>query len=256
MANKKTTLKTQTGDNVYPNVLKENLPASTVFYGDEAAGPEGGVETPAGGGVNGLEADGEGNLTASKNLKVSGNLEINGSIINKIYKGNKNPTGEMFTTLDGFPGETIHLTQVGDSNRAAGGYPNSWYGRPVRDEGNGCLEVVYSRSKTSSRDDRWIQLKLYRHFIKITNGGSLIIINPVHTAQTRCTTPGGLTRLIPGGAIANGVIMNQDGSSSQVIAIEIRDNKPQALLAGGTTIDISSYTISDTVNEEKYFYND
>lgn len=35
MANKKMTLKTQTGDNVYPNVLKENLPASAVFYGDE-----------------------------------------------------------------------------------------------------------------------------------------------------------------------------------------------------------------------------
>lgn len=49
MANKKTTLKTQTGDNVYPNVLKENLPASTIFYGDEAAGPEGEVETPSGG---------------------------------------------------------------------------------------------------------------------------------------------------------------------------------------------------------------
>ena len=49
MANKTTTLKTQTGDNVYPNVLKENLPASAVFYGDEAAGPEGGVETPSGG---------------------------------------------------------------------------------------------------------------------------------------------------------------------------------------------------------------
>lgn len=44
MANKKTTLKTQTGDNVYPNVLKENLPAAVVFYGDEgsaSAGNEG-----------------------------------------------------------------------------------------------------------------------------------------------------------------------------------------------------------------------
>lgn len=44
MANKKTTLKTQTGDNVYPNVLKENLPAAVVFYGDEGsagAGNEG-----------------------------------------------------------------------------------------------------------------------------------------------------------------------------------------------------------------------
>ena len=211
--------------------------------------------TPTGGGVNGLEADAEGNLTASKNLKVSGNLEIDGSIINKIYKGNNNPTGEMFTTLSGYPGETVHLTQVGDSNRAAGGYPNSWYGRPVRSQDHGCLEVVYSRNKTYL-DNSWIQLKLYRHFLKITNDGSLIIINPVHTTQTRCTTPGGLTRLIPGGAIANGVIVNQDGSSSQVIAIEIRDNKPQALLAGGTAIDISSYTISDTVSEEKYFYND
>ena len=210
--------------------------------------------TPAGG-INGLESDAEGNLTASKNLKVSGNLELDGSIINKIYKGNDNPTGEMFTTLKGFPGETVHLTQVGDSNSAAGGYPNSWYGRPVRNEDHGCLEVVYSRNKTYL-DHSWIQLKLYRHFLKITNGGSLIIINPVHTTQTRCTTPGGLTRLIPGGAIANGVIMNQDGSSSQVIAIEIQNGKPQALLAGGATVDISSYTISDTVSEQQYFYND
>ena len=138
MANKKTTLKTQTGDNVYPNVLKENLPASAVFYGDEAAGPDGVVETPTGGGINGLESDAEGNLTANKNLKINGNLEIDGSIINKIYKGNDNPNGEMFTTLGRIGGETVHLTQVGDSNSAAGGYPNSWYGRPVRDEDHGC----------------------------------------------------------------------------------------------------------------------
>ena len=34
MANKKTTLKTQTGDNVYPNVLKENLPSAVAYYGE------------------------------------------------------------------------------------------------------------------------------------------------------------------------------------------------------------------------------
>ena len=48
MANKKTTLKTQTGDNVYPNVLKENLPEAVVYYGDEGsagAGNEGGGST-------------------------------------------------------------------------------------------------------------------------------------------------------------------------------------------------------------------
>ena len=35
MANKKTTLKMQTGNNIYPNAVKENLPASAVFYCDE-----------------------------------------------------------------------------------------------------------------------------------------------------------------------------------------------------------------------------
>ena len=43
MANKTATLKTQTGDNVYPNVLKGNLPASTVFYGDEGAAGANGI---------------------------------------------------------------------------------------------------------------------------------------------------------------------------------------------------------------------
>ena len=48
MANKKTTLKTQTGDNVYPNVLKENLPAAVVYYGEPGqagAGNEGSGST-------------------------------------------------------------------------------------------------------------------------------------------------------------------------------------------------------------------
>ena len=41
MANKTTTLKTQTGDNVYPNVLKENLPAAVVYYGEQGQADEG-----------------------------------------------------------------------------------------------------------------------------------------------------------------------------------------------------------------------
>lgn len=49
MANKTVVLKDSAGNNIYPNVVKENLPASAIFYGDEAAGPEGGVETPSGG---------------------------------------------------------------------------------------------------------------------------------------------------------------------------------------------------------------
>lgn len=37
MASKKTTLKDSAGNNIYPNVVNENLPASSVFYGEEGA---------------------------------------------------------------------------------------------------------------------------------------------------------------------------------------------------------------------------
>ena len=33
MANKTIVLKDSTGNSIYPNVVKENLPASAVFYG-------------------------------------------------------------------------------------------------------------------------------------------------------------------------------------------------------------------------------
>ena len=37
MANKTVVLKYSAGNSIYPNVVKENLPASVVFYGDEGA---------------------------------------------------------------------------------------------------------------------------------------------------------------------------------------------------------------------------
>ena len=51
MANKTTTLKTQTGDNVYPNVLKGNLPSAVVYYGEPGqagAGNEGSGDSTGG----------------------------------------------------------------------------------------------------------------------------------------------------------------------------------------------------------------
>lgn len=90
MANKKTTLKTQTGDNVYPNVLKENLPASTIFYGDEAAGPDGVVETPSGGeSVNNLpvvELTGETTEVSDETIKtkILANINDNKYLICKL----------------------------------------------------------------------------------------------------------------------------------------------------------------------------
>lgn len=41
MANKTVVLKDSTGNSIYPNVVKGNLPASAVFYDDEAAGANG-----------------------------------------------------------------------------------------------------------------------------------------------------------------------------------------------------------------------
>ena len=41
MANKKTTLKTRTGDNLYPNVLKKNLPSTVVYCGEPGQASEG-----------------------------------------------------------------------------------------------------------------------------------------------------------------------------------------------------------------------
>ena len=37
MANKTVVLKDLAGNSIYPNVVKENLPASAVFYNDEGA---------------------------------------------------------------------------------------------------------------------------------------------------------------------------------------------------------------------------
>ena len=43
MANKKTTLKDSAGNSIYPNVVKENLPASAIFYDDEGAAGANGI---------------------------------------------------------------------------------------------------------------------------------------------------------------------------------------------------------------------
>lgn len=90
MANKKTTLKTQTGDNVYPNVLKENLPAAVVFYGEPGQAGEGnegsGGSAGSAGGAAAAEASFEtvvisddsktytGTITGTKPLIIKQNL--------------------------------------------------------------------------------------------------------------------------------------------------------------------------------------
>lgn len=43
MANKTVVLKDSAGNSIYPNVVKENLPASAVFYGDEGAAGANGI---------------------------------------------------------------------------------------------------------------------------------------------------------------------------------------------------------------------
>ena len=117
MANKTVVLKDSAGNNIYPNVVKENLPASAVFYGDEAAGPEGGVETPSGGNGSGeaafdiltLSSDNSytGTITGTKPilinvrdvvLQLSSQTIINDDNSVGVQTSDLNPDGTFTTT--------------------------------------------------------------------------------------------------------------------------------------------------------------
>lgn len=43
MTNKTVVLKDSAGNSIYPNVVKENLPASAIFYDDEGAAGANGI---------------------------------------------------------------------------------------------------------------------------------------------------------------------------------------------------------------------
>lgn len=62
-----------------------------------------------------------------------------------------------------------------------------------------------------------------------------------------------IAKAIASGISANGIIVS-GGSSSQVIAIKIIDNKPYAMLTDKTTVDVSTYTITDTVQEQATYW--
>ena len=81
MANKTVVLKDQAGNSIYPNVVKENLPASSIFYDDEAAGPDGVVETPS---------SGSWNIAPTLNLIDLDSGEIRTSITEEEYNNLKN----------------------------------------------------------------------------------------------------------------------------------------------------------------------
>ena len=103
MANKTVVLKDSAGNSIYPNVVKENLPASAVFYGDEAAGPEGEVETPAGGeSVNDLpvvELTGETTEVsdAAVKQKILANVNNNKYLICKLKLATAVPVEVLIT---------------------------------------------------------------------------------------------------------------------------------------------------------------
>lgn len=67
MADKKTTLKTKTGDNVYPNVLEDNIPASIARISD--------IETTYAtkSSVSLMSQTKQDKLTAGDNITIQGN---------------------------------------------------------------------------------------------------------------------------------------------------------------------------------------
>lgn len=68
MANKKTTLKTKGGDNVYPNVLEDNIPASIARTSD--------IETTYAtkSAVNAISQSKQDKLTAGDNITINDNV--------------------------------------------------------------------------------------------------------------------------------------------------------------------------------------
>lgn len=134
MANKKTTLKTQTGDNVYPNVLKENLPASTIFYGDAGEGPEGGVETPSGGNSSGeaafdiltLSSDTSytGTITGTKPILLNVRDAVLQLSSQNIIKDD-NSVGVQTSYLN--PDGTFTTTQLSDGTISSSSVPLYYY---------------------------------------------------------------------------------------------------------------------------------
>ena len=80
------------------------LPCTTADNGKVLSVVEGQAQwaTPTGGGVNGLESDEEGNLTASKNLEVGGKLAL------KSLVSDTNPDGDITKELGGGGGGKIY----------------------------------------------------------------------------------------------------------------------------------------------------
>ena len=68
MANKKTTLKTKAGDNVYPNVLEDNIPATIARTSDIAAT----YATKSA--VSLMSQTKQDKLTAGDNITIEGNV--------------------------------------------------------------------------------------------------------------------------------------------------------------------------------------
>ena len=68
MADKKTTLKTKTGDNVYPNVLEGNIPATIARTSDIQAA----YATKSA--VNAISQSKQDKLTAGDNITIQGNV--------------------------------------------------------------------------------------------------------------------------------------------------------------------------------------
>ena len=141
MANKKTTLKTQTGDNVYPNVLKENLPATVVFYGDEGsagAGNEGGGSAgeSAGGAAAAAAEEFEtvvildgsktytGTITGTKPLIIKQNLYGVQNIVYTSWFITPADDGAFMCTVSGIFGENTFLFKKDGSltTTPSGGY--------------------------------------------------------------------------------------------------------------------------------------
>ena len=235
------------------------------------------------GGVNGLESDAEGNLTASKNLGVDGKLTL------KSLVSASNPDGDITKELGGSLPSTIKFDEAGnrevEKNLKVDGkwlspYAyNKWYndksemfttdnrgssvymfsgkdygGSPcfgpiVTYESDNSLEVTieYSHNVSQIRTTAYLARKQYSHNILLTGESNQIVrIIALLNGIGNINNIKELKHVLSYGAClsASGNVLSS-GQPMDVAYVSVQDGQLRAYDINGNSVDISNFTMTD-----------
>lgn len=226
----------------------EIAPAKTMLVGVGAQGQENieigdnltlaNGKLSAMGGVNGLESDAEGNLTVGKDLKVDGKLKLK-EIANDFNH-------EETLLKKGF----IH--DSGDIPLGTSNLMLSYAGRMFNNDhaywgpilsGGPYSDKVSAICATDSFANQYdLSKRLYYHFIKLTSTNGVVIFSFEHQSKNPINTMAKLIKYLNTIHVcANGKI-----GESAVLGVGV-ENKKLVAITADSTIDLTEYTMTDTV---------